>query len=271
MLTVRLMNEFLHGPLWVLDEDGISFSGKALPIVEDDPETQKLNEQIDAMFDGYYAFDSHDCACWFDARRELSEADCMLDLAWCLFARVCELNDGSFKVEDQLIPDLERKVDLFKRQVKPPEEIKSFYEGNCHYPLWAKFSLNPGARRGARFRTKDDQLLEFWIQDGTDLPEKFYLSTDDDNVTSRQGKLPVPNDSNRLVYLGFSDDVPCEKISVTLYEDGALIGLSPTEPSEWRRAGDVYFGYDPAVNLLAIAMLNIGEEKMSEIRNWLKS
>ena len=33
----------------------------------------------------------------------------MLNLAWCLYARVCEFNDGSFKVDDRLIPGLEKK------------------------------------------------------------------------------------------------------------------------------------------------------------------
>ena len=53
------MNEFLHGPVWVLDEEGISVAGVALPSVENDTIVQRLNVEVGSLFDSYYEFDSH--------------------------------------------------------------------------------------------------------------------------------------------------------------------------------------------------------------------
>lgn len=52
MLTVRLMNEFLHGPLWVLDEDGVVFLEERIPAVERDAEVCRLAQRIGSMYDG---------------------------------------------------------------------------------------------------------------------------------------------------------------------------------------------------------------------------
>ena len=106
MFTVRIMNEFLHGPVWVLDEEGISVSIGALPLVEDDAIVQKLNKEAGSLFDSYYEFDSHGEACWFNEDKQRANAERMLALVSGLNARLAEINDGSFTVEDLETPFL---------------------------------------------------------------------------------------------------------------------------------------------------------------------
>ena len=53
MFTVRLMNEFLHGPVWVLDEEGISAAEGSLPLVEDDADVRELSREAGSLFDSY--------------------------------------------------------------------------------------------------------------------------------------------------------------------------------------------------------------------------
>ena len=106
MLTVRIMNEFLHGPVWVLDEEGISVSSGTLPLIEDDAVIQELNKEAGSLFDSYYEFDSHGESCWFNEDRQREDAERMLALVARLNARLDEINDGSFTVEDLETPFL---------------------------------------------------------------------------------------------------------------------------------------------------------------------
>ena len=118
---------------------------------------------------------------------------------------MCELNDGSFNLDDRLIPNLERKVEEYKRLAKPPDVIVSALEGDGYIPVQVSFSLNRGGHRDARF----------------------------------------------------------------MAGDGILISFSDDEPSEWRRAGSVLFGYDGSINLLAIAIMDVNEAQIARIRDWI--
>ena len=100
------MNEFLHGPVWVLDEEGISAAEGSLPLVEDDAGVQELNQEAGSLFDSYYEFDSHGEACWFNEDRQREDSSRMLALVSGLNARLAEINDGSFTVEDLETPFL---------------------------------------------------------------------------------------------------------------------------------------------------------------------
>ena len=269
VLTVRLMNEFLHGPLWVVDEDGAAFLEEKIPTVERDEEVRTLSERICDMYDSYYDFDSHDCACWFDEPRERAEASEMLDLAWCLYVRVCELNDGSFNVDDRLIPDLEKKVEEHKRLAKPPDVITSILEGDAYIPVQVTFGLNPGGHRYACFTAGDGSFVEFWIQESTNLPEEFSLFANKSNYRAAKGNLAVTTESADHVCLGFKGNVACKKVEVEVFDDGILISLSDDEPAEWRRAGDVLFGFGESVNLLAIAITRVSGAQIVQINEWL--
>ena len=51
MFIVKLMNEFIHGVLWVCDEDGISTN---YDLIDKDEELAKLNDETRKLFDSYY-------------------------------------------------------------------------------------------------------------------------------------------------------------------------------------------------------------------------
>ena len=106
MQTVKLMLDFLQGPIWISDvETGKPMTGIA--IVDNDERLRLLNYEIQDLYDSYYEFDSHDQACWFDHERELADKPRMLELLAKLNARLAEINDGSFVVDDRETPRVE--------------------------------------------------------------------------------------------------------------------------------------------------------------------
>ena len=98
MYTVKIMNEYLHGPIWVYNPDGIPVW--KYPLISDDPELCELNQKAMELFSGYYEFDSHDQPCWFNHEQEKADKEIMLDLIQKIRVRLDEINDGSFVVED---------------------------------------------------------------------------------------------------------------------------------------------------------------------------
>ena len=69
MVTIKIMNEFPHGPVWTREE-GTAILTDTLPLVHEDPLAASLNREIGELFDSYYEFDSHDQACWFNEEKE---------------------------------------------------------------------------------------------------------------------------------------------------------------------------------------------------------
>ena len=98
MKTVRIMNEYLHGPIWVYGSDGVSI--RQYPLIHGDAVLMTLNEKAADMFDAYYEFDTNDVPCWFNYEKERTEKDAMLTLIERMVARLNEINDGSFVIED---------------------------------------------------------------------------------------------------------------------------------------------------------------------------
>lgn len=98
MYTVKIMNEYLHGPVWVYDSDDIAVWKYSL--VNDDPIISSLNERAMNIYSGYYEFDSHGQACWFNYEKEKADKQIMLELITKLISRLNEINDGTFLVED---------------------------------------------------------------------------------------------------------------------------------------------------------------------------
>lgn len=82
--------------------------------------------------------------------------------------------------------------------------------------------------------------------------------------------LPVVSLSGERVSLGFSNNVRCKGIDVGLYDDGVLIVFSSESPTDWRKAGDILFGYDEDVNLLAIMFTSTSKPDMELIEEYLK-
>lgn len=100
------MNEFLRGPVWTCEEE-TGIAAEDLPLVHEDSTVASLNREIGELYDSYYEFDSHDQACWFNEKQEKADKPLMLELLGRLNARIAELNDGSFVVDDQETPRVE--------------------------------------------------------------------------------------------------------------------------------------------------------------------
>ncbi len=97
MLTIKIMNKFIHSPIWVYDEDGITDEPA---LIANDKQLQDLCSKAEEMFSPYYEFDSHDESCWFNQEKEKAEKDIMLELISRIKERLNEINDGSYIVED---------------------------------------------------------------------------------------------------------------------------------------------------------------------------
>lgn len=97
MLVVKIMNEFLHGPIWTY-KDGIARRNP--PVIENDPIVQELNQRAGMLFDSYYEFDSNGQACWFNEEKQKETREEMLFLIASIVKRLNEINDGSYVVEN---------------------------------------------------------------------------------------------------------------------------------------------------------------------------
>lgn len=96
MYIVKIMNEFLHGALWVY-EDGIpSFWNK----IDDDPVLSDLNRQTMKLYASYFKFDANGESCSFNEDLERETKGEMLSLIERINKRLHELNKGDFEVED---------------------------------------------------------------------------------------------------------------------------------------------------------------------------
>ncbi|WP_405349375.1 hypothetical protein, partial [Ruminobacter amylophilus] len=64
MYTIRLMNEFLHGPIWIYDQDKTIRLKHSL--ISNDTILQNLNEEAATLYDSFYDFDVGAEPCVFD-------------------------------------------------------------------------------------------------------------------------------------------------------------------------------------------------------------
>ena len=97
--VIRIRLDYLQGPIWMSDiETGEPLTG--IELIDNDPELRGPNRRAGQMFSSYYEFDTHDVPCWFNHEKEKAEKDIMLDLIAQIVARLDEINDGSFVVED---------------------------------------------------------------------------------------------------------------------------------------------------------------------------
>lgn len=104
--TLEISLDFLAGPLRK-DEfiDGETRTG--ISVIDNDVALQALNDQICELYSSYYEFDSHGQACWFNEEQEKADKPLMLELLGKLNARIAELDDGSFVVDDRETPRVE--------------------------------------------------------------------------------------------------------------------------------------------------------------------
>lgn len=88
---------------------------------------QAHNNQICELYSSYYEFDSHDLPCWFNEEKEKVDKLRMLELLGKLNARIAELNDGSFVVDDQETPhvySLEINACRLRSSLEPAYQIR---------------------------------------------------------------------------------------------------------------------------------------------------
>lgn len=104
---VKIKLDFNQGPIWISDvETGQPMTG--IDIIDNDEKLRKINFEISTLYNSYYEFDSHDQACWFNEEQEKKDKTKMLSLLKQLVARLNEIDDGSFIVEDLETERLEK-------------------------------------------------------------------------------------------------------------------------------------------------------------------
>lgn len=96
MYTIKLMNEFMHGVIWVYEDDVSSY----YDLKNDDQTLNRLNKETEDLYDSYFEFDSYASPCWFNEELEEKNKDKMLFLINKIKQRLDEINNGSFVVED---------------------------------------------------------------------------------------------------------------------------------------------------------------------------
>ena len=100
MQTVKIMLDYLQGPIWTSDvETGTPQTGIA--VIDENEEIRQLNFKIQDLFDGYYEFNSHDLPCWFNKEQEKADKEKMLAMITELINLLNKVNDGSFVIDDQ--------------------------------------------------------------------------------------------------------------------------------------------------------------------------
>lgn len=97
--TIRIMMDFLRGPIWDSDIDtGIPFTGIA--VVDSDPIVRQLNIECAELFNSYYHFDE-ERGFWTDVEKAKEEKTIILEKITRLITRLEEINDGSYEIDDR--------------------------------------------------------------------------------------------------------------------------------------------------------------------------
>lgn len=103
MHKVKIMLDYLQGPIWTSDPNtGRPQTG--IEAVDSDGGLRDISYEIQDLYFPYYEFDSHGQVCWFNEAQERADKGKMLELLGKLNARLDEINDGSFVVEDLETP-----------------------------------------------------------------------------------------------------------------------------------------------------------------------
>lgn len=97
--VIKIQLDYLQGPIWISDaETGEPMTG--IDLIDNDAVLKSLNYKVGQMYSSYYEFDTNDAPCWFNYEKERAEKEMMLDLIAKIVARLEEINDGSFVIED---------------------------------------------------------------------------------------------------------------------------------------------------------------------------
>ncbi|GET14726.1 hypothetical protein SN4111_09880 [Ligilactobacillus agilis] len=101
MQKIKLMFEFMHGPIWPSDP----FTGQPMTdikLVDNDPDLKSWNTRCSELWDECYEFNSHEQACYFNKVTLANHKQELVDLLVNIKQRLAELNHGEFILEDQV-------------------------------------------------------------------------------------------------------------------------------------------------------------------------
>ena len=104
MITIKIMNEFMHGPIWTYNSDGDIID--TIKTIQDSDEVKNISDQIETMYNEYFEFNVNDAACIFDEEHEKKDKQIMIELIEKLKLELSKINDGSFIVIDEESPRL---------------------------------------------------------------------------------------------------------------------------------------------------------------------
>ncbi len=103
---VKLMFDYLQGPIWTSDiETGKPFTG--IEIIDDDKVLPDLNLRCSELYSKCYEFDVNNQPCIFNKEIANKNKKEILELLAKIKARLEEINDGSFYVEDLATKEIE--------------------------------------------------------------------------------------------------------------------------------------------------------------------
>ena len=105
-VKVKLMLDFLQGPIWISDCD----TGKPLTgidIIDDDKVLPDLNLKCSNLYSECYEFDVDNQPCIFDKETIKKNKKEILELLSKIKDRLEKINDGTFYVEDLATKEIE--------------------------------------------------------------------------------------------------------------------------------------------------------------------
>lgn len=108
MKTIKLQLDYLSNPIF-----GEYYSVEKhstitkIAIIDNDKELQDIGNKMNALYSSYYEFDSYNEACRFNKEQQIKDKPKMFELLAALKARLNEINDGSFNIEDLITSEYE--------------------------------------------------------------------------------------------------------------------------------------------------------------------
>lgn len=105
--NVKLMFDYLQGPIWISDvETGEPLTG--IDVIDDDKVLPKLNLRCSELYSECYEFDTDNQPCIFNKEIAKKNKKEILELLAKIKARLEEINDGSFYVLDLATNEIEK-------------------------------------------------------------------------------------------------------------------------------------------------------------------
>lgn len=98
LYTVRIKNEYLHGPIWVYTPEGALTT--CFPVVYSDITVNDLSNRANKMFSSYYRLNAKGEPYEFNFEQEKADKEEMLSIIAALISRLDKINNGTFLIDD---------------------------------------------------------------------------------------------------------------------------------------------------------------------------